>query len=376
MHYRPLRNNSVLAALFVAALIFAFAGRITPIMGAYLALAIVVVAANVRVFGTASQPERNAAIVLVVALTIMLPISVIRSETAVLHYVVVLLSLGAGFVLTRNIEVYLVASRLTLVASQITVFAYLAKRGVANFPLQDMIPDSSANGVTSYMVLLQANYCIVNHVVTKKSSLVTAILTLAICIVGFGRGSILSAAAIVALGMASMVWLGGRRRALLVVAVLLLSSMGITIWFGEEISNFITANTKIGSGLFDVHRVGMLTEYLEKMDPLSVWTGGSYAGTSIVSEYNSNPHNSFIRAHYIFGLPYLALMFLLPVYLTHSAHRPSVKIYAAGMWLIVLFRAFTEPVLFPTLFDFFFFASCFVLSRDPATSLRPVARPC
>ena len=50
------------------------------------------------------------------------------------------------------------------------------------------------------------------------------------------------------------------------------------------------------------------------------------------------------------------------------AHPFKVKLFAAGIFAIVLFRAFTEPILFPTLFDFFYFGASFALSHDPRPS--------
>lgn len=363
MKYRALRDNPLLATLFVTALIVAFAGRAVVLMGAYLFLAICCVLANVHLLKEASVRERNAACLFVLVLTVMLPVSVLRSETSLVHYVVILTSMAAGFLLTRNLVVYRKASQLTLLAAQATVFIYLIVSGIANFPLDNMLPDSSSNGVTSYMVLLQANYCIVNYVLTRKTSLPTALMTLAICIVGYGRGSILAAAALVSLGVAARVWAGGYTRALLALVIVMGGAAAVAIEYGDVISEFVAANTKIGSGLYDAHRAGILTEYLEKLDGVSLWTGGSYEGTSIVTDYNSNPHNSYIRAHYIFGLPYLLLLFLIPIYLVNRAHERRVKAYAACVWAVALFRALTEPVLFPTLFDFYFFAGCFVMSH-------------
>lgn len=365
LSFVPLRHNAFLATAFVAILAASFASRVTAVMGLYLAIAFCVVLANVRIFGTATQREQNVALVTVLIVCVMLPISLLKSETAVIHFVVVLLSLGAGFVLSRDVKVYVTASKLTLIAAQLYVIQFLARHGLKNFPLQDIIPDSSSNGVTSYMVLLQANYCIVNYAYTRRTSLFTAMVTLAICIVGFGRGSILAATAILAVGVGCRVWLAGRGRATLVVLATFVAGVVLAVHFAEQIEIFVNSNTKIGSGLFDAHRYSMINEYLAKIDAVTLWTGASYTGTSIVSEYNNNPHNSFIRAHYIFGLPYLALLFAMPVYLIHKAHSGSVKVYSAALWVVVMFRCSTEPILFPTLLDFFYFAVCFILARDP-----------
>ncbi|MGE0581172.1 MAG: hypothetical protein AB7P31_03385 [Steroidobacteraceae bacterium] len=365
LSYLPLSHNAVLSALFVAALAVSYASRATAVMGAYLVLAFVAVLANAKVFSQSSQRERNVTLALVLVTSIMLPISLLRSLTGVIHYAVVLVSLGAAYVLTRDTNVYVRASRWVLVSAQLYIFSYLVRHGIRNFPLQDIIPNSSSNGVTSYVVLLQANYCIVNYVQTRRTSLLTALATLAICVVGFGRGSVLAATGIVIAGAVCRVFLAGKGRAFFVSLLVLVTSVFLSIRYSEQILVFVNSNTKIGSGLFDAHRYEMIVEYLDKIDASTLWTGASYTGTSIASEYNNNPHNSFIRAHHIFGLPYLLLMLCIPVYLVHRKHAFSVKAYAGCVWMVVMFRASTEPILFPTLLDFFFFGVCFVLSQDP-----------
>ena len=46
----------------------------------------------------------NAAVVLIGAMLLILPFSVFRSETAILHYLGTLVSLSAAFVLTRDLR--------------------------------------------------------------------------------------------------------------------------------------------------------------------------------------------------------------------------------------------------------------------------------
>lgn len=366
------------ATAFLVVLIAAYATRNPPLMLACVLLAACLVLANLRVMADASVREKNAAILFVVILTVMLPLSVLRGETALLHYVVSISVLGAAFVLTRNVAAYVTASRLVLVAAQLAVLAYLLRTGITGFPLDDILPNSSSNGVTSYMVLLQANYCVGNYLLRRRASLPTAAVTLFICIVGWGRGSILAAAALIVIGLFFKI--PGRNHLSALLRVLLLLGSGLVVYlaYSSAISE-VVAGTKIGSGLYDESRLGMIREYLDGIDAATLWAGGSYSGTSIASEYNGNPHNSFIRAHYIFGLPYLLAILLLPVYMVRKTLPVSVKLYAASMWLIVLFRSFTEPILFPTLFDYFYFSICFVLSREAALDepgLRPATPVC
>ncbi len=370
MNWTPIRDSAVKLAAFLFVMMVAFALRNLALQAMYLALAALLIVANLPVLSTMSVRERNAAILLTLVLSVMLPISLVKSETAMLHYLVVLISMASAFIVTRNLRVYLWGSRATLVLAQGLVIGYLYQRGLADFPLEDMLPESSANGVTSYMLLMQINYCTINFLVNRRSSLLTAATTLAISIVGYSRGSILASAAIVAVGLVALLYsrtparLFSKLVATTIVAGLLYLS------YGDVIGQFVLDYTKIGAGLADPHRAAIAREYLDKIDSVTLLTGASYAGTSIPGAYNGNPHNSFIRAHYIFGLPYLLLMLSLPVYLLRGEQPRVVKGYCACMWAIALFRSVSEPVLFPTLFDLYYFAVCFALSKLPAALSR------
>lgn len=364
MRIESLSNSRLQATLFVGLLVVGFATRHPVLMALYVAAAVCVMLANLHAFSRASVRERNAAVVFVATLTVILPLSVIRSETGVIHYIGSLISLGAAFVLSRNLQVYWAASRAVLIAAQLAVVVYLARVGLADFPLETMLPDSSSNGVTSYLVLLQANYCLVNFLLTRRAGLSSAVLTLLICTVGYARGSILSAAGIVTIGLVSL--LPARTYAAVLLRMLLFVGLCWVVYrLAAPAVEFVDANTKLGSGLFDVHRYTILKEYLGRIDALTLWTGASYDGTSIVSQYNGNPHNSYIRAHYIFGLPYLLLILGLPLYLFNRRHSLGVLLYSVAMGGVIFFRSLTEPLLFPTLFDFFFYASCFVVAARP-----------
>lgn len=356
-------RSRLVASAFLMLLISAFATRDPVLLSIYALAAAGVVLANIRVLGGMSGKERAMTAVLVAALTMMLPISALRNESAFAHYFVVLISLGAAYVLTRNLCVYVDASRLSLVGAQTAVVVYLGFSGLENFPLEEMLPDSSSNGVTSYLVLLQANYCIVNFLLHRRTSIATSLVTLAICVVGYGRGSLLAAGGIVALNLLFAVSLKSRMHAAVGTLLLLCTSLGAYAAFGEEILTFIEFNTKIGAGLEDEPREQIISDYIGKIDGLSLLIGADYRGTAIELDYFGNPHISYIRAHHIFGLPYLLVMLMLPLVLLWKGHAASVKIFCGVMLGLILFRSFTEPILFPTLFDLYYFAICFALSR-------------
>jgi hypothetical protein len=366
MTWKPTNESAVKLTVFLSAMIVAFALRSSTLLATYLILVTLLITANTRVFAGMSVRERNAAVLLTIILSLILPISLLRNETATVHYAVALTAMAAGFILTRNLQVYLWASRATLVLAQALTLGYLFRRGVANFPLEEMLPESSANGVTSYLLLMQVNYCIVNFLLRRRGSLLTASVTVAISIVGYSRGSILASGAVLAIGL--VVQLHSRTPAQLfsklVGAAIVVGAVGLV--YGDEVGQFVLEYTKIGSGLADPHRALIVREYLDKIDPLTLLTGASYAGTSVAGRYNGNPHVSYIRAHHIFGLAYLVFMLAVPVYLVRREHSLVVKAYSSCMWLIVLFRAVSEPILFPTPFDLYYFAACFALSKLPS----------
>ncbi|MDO9027820.1 MAG: hypothetical protein Q7U68_03050, partial [Candidatus Roizmanbacteria bacterium] len=138
--------------------------------------------------------------------------------------------------------------------------------------------------------------------------------------------------------------------------------IGITFFFGEEIIGFINSNTKLGSGLYDATRDQMMTDYVNQIDGTSLLIGADYQGTSIAQDYNNNPHSSYIRAHHIFGIFYLLLMILMPVVTIWRGHVLSVKLFSGLMLVLILLRSATEPLIFATIFDLFYFSICFVLA--------------
>lgn len=348
---------SVLVTLFV----FAVATRSLLISAAALGSGVLLVTGNLHILLAAPRRDKYLLIGTGGLLTLTLPFAVLRSETALAHYFVTVLSLLTAFLITRSPNAYFQASRTALYASLGVVSAYLATSGLDSFPLERMIPDSSSNGITSYLVILQANYCVASYLFRRKLPFMSALLTLGICVVGYGRGSILSTLAIIAVNFITFSLRKSPRHFFAAVGVLVVTAFSLAVAYGDEISYFVEANTKIGSGLYDQHRDSIIKDYsrLIDEDSLLILTGADYKGTVIEADYNNNPHNSYIRAHHIFGLPYLMLMLCFPL-LAFARLPGSLRAYPLALLTVMLFRAATEPILFPTMLDVFYFAVCFV----------------
>lgn len=347
---------------FLVLLIAAFALTINALAGAYLVVAFVIVLLRGGQLRETNRTERILIAILVLTTTICLPVSALRHASALAHYAVTLIAIAVAFIMTRDREAYLAASRNSLLVVHAAVYAYLFVHGFDNFPLENMIFDSSSNGITSYLIILQANYSAYNFIVHRRASNVTALLTLIICIVGYGRGSILAGTAIVLINILSYITWKSYLSALMRIVSVLSVVVLVALFYSNDIADFVEANTKIGSGLFDETRERMLNDYSGKIDTVTLITGADYEGTSINTDFRDNPHNSFVRAHHIFGLPYLLALALFPLALLRVKQDLSVKLFCAAMLIAVIFRSSTEPVLFPTVFDFYFFAFCFGLT--------------
>ena len=360
MRVRRFENSSAQSAVFLLVLILAYVLRDPGLLAVLLSMAGLIIATNVRSLSLMRGRNKLAVISILIILTASLPISVLRDEAAVAHYAIVVCTLLAGYIATRNAEVYVFASKVALVACQTYIVAYILRTGVLGFPLENIIPNSSSNGVTSYLVLLQVNYSFANHIIVKKGSIVTALVTLGICIVGYGRGSILASGLIVVANLCRSLLAGSKPAVVLKVMTLVPLLSFLLIAIAAPVAQAVFSNTKLANGFVDPHRSKMIAEYSDKLDALSLFIGADYGGTSIESDYNGNPHNSYIRAHHIFGLAYLIAMLALPMLFIFAKRGLSAGPFVLILGAAAMFRAFTEPILFPGLLDFFYFACCFV----------------
>jgi hypothetical protein len=349
--------------LFLFLWVAGFALRSLVVSGITLIFAFWIVVGHLPVWKKMKGAEKVTIVAFLLLMIAILPVSAARGETAVMHFAVVLLSLGSAYVLTTNAAIYYQASRWLLISVLAITFCYLSVNGVEWDVLEYMLPSSSSNGITSYLVVLQVNYCVAHYMVKRQPVLITPLLTVVICIVGYGRGSILAGAAILLLNVLALFSPWHDKQRVFAAAFVVIGSLLAVSSYSEEISNFIESNTKIGSGLHDSTRQQQIEEYISKMGPVSVITGADYRGTSIEADYNNNPHNSYIRGHHIFGLPYLIAMLTFPLLFVSARDSFGQKVYILGLLIVMLFRAFTEPILFPTMLDFFYFAVCFSLKH-------------
>lgn len=302
------------------------------------------------------------------SLLLTLPWSIFRNWTAVAYLYMGACVFVLAVLMSRDANRFVKASKATLALFQIWVIFSIVLLGLDNYPLDRLFVTVSSNAITSQLILLQAIYCLISYAVKRRIPVLTPWITLAICFVGYGRGSLVAAVGMLLILLFFRLIAPAQRRTVFIRFVIATVSAVVLVVYVSSVAEIFTTNTKLFAGFADEHRTTMIADYLKKMDGLAVVVGTDYTGTSIAHTYNGNPHNSYIRAHQFFGLPYLFFVIFLPIVVALFVKNFRLKMFALAMWGVVFFRAFTEPILFPTLLDFYVFAASMILLSSHQTS--------
>jgi len=249
-------------------------------------------------------------------------------------------------------------------------------------PLGEVIEGSSTNGIPSYLILVQVGLSLSSYLVLRRLPLLSPLLTMAVAFFGYGRGSLVVAALILFLSIVfdlSLLKFAGRVRRY-ALPLLVLVALAALAWHADELTELLLDYTKLGIGLVDVNRLEIWDQYVDKIDAWTFFFGADYSGTVIETERAGNPHISYIRTHALFGLPATLLALASPLAVFLSSKTWTAKLVFAGFLAAAALRAASEPILFPTLLDLFYFSYLFLFFRyaphRPARrriALRPMA---
>lgn len=244
-------------------------------------------------------------------------------------------------------------------------------------PLGELIPGSSTNGLPSYLIVLQIALSISVFLEKNKLPVLSALATLVVAVFGLGRGSMIVALLIVSFSFSVNYFVakdGVEKNVsvrLFFGLVFLSAAVGTVFyaWHLGYVDEWIEGS-KFSIGVLDSHRGDMLADYLGKLDIWSLLFGTDYSGTSINNIYGGNPHNSYIRVHSYYGFFGLFIVALSPLAIFLTSKKLASKCVVFVLIILVLVRAVTEPILFPTLLDFFYAFYFFVFWKC-APSKRP-----
>lgn len=225
-------------------------------------------------------------------------------------------------------------------------------------PFSGLVEGSSTNGIPSYLIVLQAVYSIIFYSVKKRLPITCTLLTLSIALLGIGRGSIYVASLIVATSIAFNLYITTIQRRPLTIICSFCLAFGLivaAILHADLLIYFLSSKTKALQGIIDPYRNRIIIEYISSLTWWQIFVGGDYYETVISEMYDDNPHIAFIRSHAYFGIVYTVLILLSPFlfFLKSKSYIDSAIFFAFTS--IILLRAWSEPILFPTALDFFYF---------------------
>lgn len=272
---------------------------------------------------------------------------------------------ATAYVITRfSARTILFAANLVYWLLAAVVFIILAVYWGSPEPFGEVIEGASTNGIPAYMIIIQLFLCTITYVVAGRAPVLTPAITFLIAFYGNGRGSLIVGALLV-FG-ALVINLFPRKVPFFYRATLFILSIGAMAFLivnSAELLDYVSRYTKLSVGVSDSNRAAILDAYMAKINPFTFFFGTDYSGTPIDFRYEGNPHISYIRLHSFFGI--FALLMAI--------FSPAIIFFAKGGWILklpilffiglALLRAATEPILFPTLLDVFFFSMFFMFFR-------------
>lgn len=395
---------SVSGLILMLSMVSIFTCRLPAAYLIFVVAAAIMLIVNFPQLVEGAAEHRRILVAYMTILLLMLPFSLTRNTYAPLHFCVATLAVFLGIALTGNLRGYRNISAAALLMCQATLLFLVAGSWGQPFPLDEPFPTASSNNLTSTIIVLQLNYMAAQFALTGRTTILTAIVTLAICLVGYGRGSVGTALLIVfahavfplqfttrsipkrlvalaAFAVGLVVALGQTTTVLAAIYSFattspILSSVGSTLsplgaglsplksYLASVVTEFtaVETGTKLALGIHDYARRDVLLDYIREMG-ISGWIlGGSYQNTIIATEFHGNPHISYVRAHHLFGLPYLLMPLVMTGLLLWRLRNNKACLPLGFVAAVYLLRATTEPILFPTVYDTCFFALCLGLT--------------
>lgn len=218
-------------------------------------------------------------------------------------------------------------------------FAYYAFKA-GNIFAEGFFLNSSYNVITAAVIFIS-----VSAVVSGGNKLLQALvllLSFVICFSLYARSSM-------ALSIGVFIWWAIRHTsARFFVSIFLLVFLFAFLF--KDYLEVLYEGTKFAEKGLESPRWDMWVAYINHIDFLEVFFGTNLSSVDVIKDFNSNPHNSFIRLHSIYGfVSFLFIAFLLffSVWFLNA--------YFLGLVFLLFLRALTDIILFPSVLDFFVF---------------------
>lgn len=231
-------------------------------------------------------------------------------------------------------------------------------------PLSHFIEGSSQNGIPSYLLVLLLSYLFCSLMFENRLPLLPAASCLIISFYGEGRGSLVISILVFLLCYLYF-FLKPNATKGFSGKILLFSAFSLFFIFlinFNLIAEFVITGSKLSVGLKDTNRLDILTSYINSLSYYEILVGGSYDDNIVSTKYLGNPHIAYVRLHAFFGLiPVIIVIFSPFLFFFKKVSVKSFFLFA--LTCLYLARSISEPVLFPTALDFFYFMSFFIFFK-------------
>lgn len=268
-------------------------------------------------------------------------------------------------------------------------------RGILPDDFNNYFPSSSRNGISANLIFIQIFYSAAYYARHRRAPWLTPLVTFAICVLLYGRSGTMVSAGIVAVTcLQNFRHMPARSTASAAVTAAVMSVLIFAPYLPAQIAGIdastyaqdhelaevavvhygttMTGDVDLPSlsefrmGLYTV-RLKLLSAYAAGITPAEVITGRPLTDVPLMRHYGFNPHNSFIRGHAYFGLPYLLLLVAFGLSALRGAiHQRQFLVLS----LMALFagRAFFDAFALFDIFDVGFFY-CYFLLKLPCDAV-------
>lgn len=270
-----------------------------------------------------------------------LAVAVVRGEVSVIYFWLLGINTILASMVIRELpprESLLTARILLAAASALAIYVVSGDR--ADFDSGELIGGSS-NLLTAALIGVACWHSYSSVLAGRRAPIFTPLALLAISVVFGGRSGIAIAAMLLSLnvGLRALVSRG------FALAAAVIALIVVSVVPAEFVSD-VVASTRLIHGFTDDIRNQMVSEYVRSLDALNVIFGAPYDPSGLIAFYGDNPHNSVIRAHHLFGLP--ALLVLFAIYLAALSRviaKPAIgSVYPFALGSLVLLRSLYDIV--------------------------------
>ncbi len=205
-----------------------------------------------------------------------------------------------------------------------------------------LIYGGSTNGLSAGLIFILCWYCHLSIISKREAPILLPLIMVIYSIILGGRSGIIFSFMIILLSIGFRGFTD-KTKVIIFVSVLI-------IFFYNSLNDYTDAimqGTRLRHGVSDDIRALMIKEYIENIDAMNIFSGQNYIRSGLIAEYGDNPHNSYIRAHSLFGI--VPILFLILLFMISSAcavrKADGNLFYTLMLTIIILIRSFYDSVL-------------------------------